>query len=65
MNDPEKQTKTVECPLCHERHDVMTMHGITYVPCPQIPRDLLMPVSTLEAFMGGQSMLDDSFIIIR
>lgn len=57
--------ETVECPLCHERHEVMMMHGVKYVPCSEMPREMIMPASTLKAFMSGRSMLDEPFIIVR
>lgn len=59
----EEQEQTVICSLCFKEHSTTTLYGITIIPCPDMPEDLIMPSSTLEAFIAGRSMLDQPFIV--
>jgi hypothetical protein len=58
------ETKTVICILCNEPHETFSMYGMVYVPCPEMPKDIIVPSSAIEAFMTGRSMLDQPFIVI-
>lgn len=58
------ENKTETCPLCQEQHESMMLFGMKYIPCPMMPKDVLMPSTTIEAFFRGRSMLDQPVIVI-
>jgi hypothetical protein len=33
--------------------------------CPLVPKEMIVPLTTLEAFMQGRSMADRPFIVFR
>jgi hypothetical protein len=61
MNEEKPELRT--CLLCHERHESVMLHGMQFIACPQMPKDVIMPESALRAFMAGDSMLDQPFIV--
>jgi hypothetical protein len=60
-----ESAKTTTCKLCFQEHEVTSIFGFDYVLCPEMPKDLIIPESTLEAFMAGKSMLDQPLIVVR
>lgn len=59
-----EEDKTETCPLCHEQHETASLHGVKYIACPLMPKDTIMPKSTIDAFFQGRCMLDQPVIVI-
>ena len=38
------------CPICHDQHEVMNLHGMTYIPCPRVPENVIIPESSLRGY---------------
>lgn len=59
-----EEEKTETCLLCGEQHESMTLWGVKYIACPMMPKDTIMPRSTIEAFFQGRSVLEQPVIVI-
>lgn len=59
-----EENKTETCPLCREQHESMTLFGVKFIPCPMMPKDTIMPSTTIEAFFQGRPVLDQPLIVI-
>jgi hypothetical protein len=52
--------KLIDCPFCKEKHEAMMLHGMEYVPCPQVPENVFIPLSTLQQQSVGHKTSIDS-----
>lgn len=39
-----------DCPVCNDQHEVVSLHGMTFIPCPQVPDNVIIPESALKGY---------------
>lgn len=59
------ETKIVTCILYGKRHETVAMYGLVYIPCPEMPKDFIVPTQTIKVFVTGKSMPDQPFIVVQ
>jgi hypothetical protein len=52
--------KLLDCPICNAPHETLLLHGMEFVPCPQVPKNVLIPLSAVQQQSAGQKTAIDS-----
>jgi hypothetical protein len=52
--------KLLDCPVCKEQHEAFMLHGMEFVPCPQVPENVIIQRSALQQQSVGQKTVIDS-----
>lgn len=42
------QGPVVECSVCQGRHEALMLHGMAFLPCPQVPENMVIPQAALR-----------------
>lgn len=42
------ESESVICQLCGKQHKTARLYGVTYIPCPKMPENMIMSNSSLE-----------------
>lgn len=59
----DEETNLEICPLCHERHESMSLYGIKYIGCSFVPEDTLISKQTLDLFFQDRCVLEQPLVI--